>query len=203
MQQVKNLLKINNGECTNNPYFHLQPEVEITQHQFSDIWVLISTPTHFLPQNKAALSSKYNCIFVNNPSKKKIQELFTKYEITAWICNPCPKFMIDEDILRFSKSLQLICTTSTGSNHINHEHCRDQKIEVSSLKGSNFVKNIRASSEFAFALLLAVVRFLPQANKTAESFFWREAEDRFRGIELFGKTLGIIGYGRIGSNDSN
>ena len=48
--------------------------------------------------------------------------------------------------------------------------------------------------------MLSVVRNLPKASKSALSYKWREVEDEFRGIELIDKKLGIIGYGRIGSN---
>ena len=62
------------------------------------------------------------------------------------------------------------------------------------------MSNIYASSEYAFTLMLSVVRNLPKASKSALSYKWREVEDEFRGIELIDKKLGIIGYGRIGSN---
>ena len=94
-------------------------------------------------------------------------------------------------------------TPSTGSNHIDIDDCKKLNITFSSLKGSELVNAIHASSEFCFALILSVVRKLPQAYNGAKSFKWREAEDEFRGEELYGKTLGIIGMGRIGTNVAN
>ena len=41
--------------------------------------------------------------------------------------------------------------------------------------------------------MLATTRNLPQAFEAAKSYQWREEEDRFRGIEHFDKTLGIVG----------
>lgn len=53
-----------------------------------------------------------------------------------------------------------------------------------------------AVAELTFGLLLAVAREIPRADDTMKAGQWLKKE--LEGVELFGKTLGIIGYGRIG-----
>ncbi len=56
--------------------------------------------------------------------------------------------------------------------------------------------NARAAAEHAFALLLALCRNVPQANASLRSGEWEH--QTFWGTQLAGKTLGIIGMGRVG-----
>src|SRR5439155_9441116 len=56
-----------------------------------------------------------------------------------------------------------------------------------------------ATAEFAFALMLATARRLGEGERVVRSGAWTGwALDQLLGIELHGKTLGIVGYGRIG-----
>jgi D-3-phosphoglycerate dehydrogenase len=54
-----------------------------------------------------------------------------------------------------------------------------------------------AVAELAFGLLLAVCREIPRADATMKAGKWIKKE--LEGVELYGKTLGVIGFGRIGS----
>lgn len=191
--------KINNGDCNNNPWEAKNYEIEkVIKKQKNTL--LVTTPIHFLPEVKSDLIKYFSCIFAPEAKKETLIELFKNESIDAWLCSPCPKYQINEEVIGKVKNLKMIVTPSTGSNHIDHDFCKKNKIEVHSLKDTDFVSNIYASSEYAFTLMLSVVRNLPKASKSALSYKWREVEDEFRGIELIDKKLGIIGYGRIGSN---
>jgi len=48
--------------------------------------------------------------------------------------------------------------------------------------------------------MLAALKKIPKAIKNVKSGHWRDSEDILRSKELFGKNVGIIGLGRIGSN---
>ena len=156
-----------------------------------------------MPEQKNELQSLFSCIFAPNASKQEVIDIFKKEKIDGWLCSPAPKYKIDNDILKHAKNLEIISTPSTGTNHIIKEDCTENKIEVFSLKDTDFVKTIYASSEFAFSLILAVARNLPQATQSVLAYQWREVEDNYRGIELRNKKLGVIGFGRIGSNVAN
>jgi D-3-phosphoglycerate dehydrogenase len=66
-----------------------------------------------------------------------------------------------------------------------------------SLRGdAEFLKDVRATAEHTVALTLALLRFIPSAFDDVRSGGWNR--DGFKGRELYGKTAGIVGYGRLG-----
>ena len=194
--------KIKNGECNNNPWQVKTPKIEIKIKDERKI-ILVTTSLHFIPSVKKEIEKHFSVIYAPKVDKEQLNKILKDYQPDGWICSPTPKYRIDKKILRNSKNLRILVTPSTGSNHIDIDDCKKLNITFSSLKGSELVNAIHASSEFCFALILSVVRKLPQAYNGAKSFKWREAEDEFRGEELYGKTLGIIGMGRIGTNVAN
>lgn len=104
---------------------------------------------------------------------------------------------IDKAILDAAPQLKVIVTPTTGLNHIDQEIARERGIIVHSLKGEfEFLANIKSTSEHTWMLLLALIRRLPQAFSDVKQYHWRR--EPFLGMELNGKTLGVIGYGRLG-----
>ena len=103
-------------------------------------------------------------------------------------------------MLRSFTNLKIIATPSTGSNHIDKNYLNNNKIDFFCLKGTKIVNQIYASSEYTFALLMMVLKkCIPAVNSVSEGN-WRVSENEFRGYELHDKKIGIVGYGRIGSN---
>jgi D-3-phosphoglycerate dehydrogenase len=100
-------------------------------------------------------------------------------------------------ILERAARLRVIATASTGTDHIDVESARERGIAILSLKEDReFLDSITATAEMAWGLLLATVRRLPWAFAATLEGRW--ARDEFRGRQLSGKTLGILGYGRLG-----
>ena len=162
------------------------------------IKLLVTAPLHFLESTKDELNKKYDLIVLKHDEKKFVEKLLKETDI--WICSPCPKYKIDKSILNFAKNLKIIATPSTGSNHIDKVYCKKNNIKVIALKGTKFIKSISASSEYTFAMILSSIRKIPQSINAVKSNYWRDYENLLRGNELSNLTLGIIGYGRIGSN---
>jgi D-3-phosphoglycerate dehydrogenase len=78
------------------------------------------------------------------------------------------------------------------------DFARERGVEVISLKGEReFLDSIYATAEHTLALLLAVLRNVPQAVNHVNEGKWNR--DAFKGRELHGSTLGIVGYGRLGT----
>ncbi len=103
----------------------------------------------------------------------------------------------DEHVLARAPSLKVIATPSTGLDHIDLAGAERRGIEIISLRNDiDFLQNVTATAELAWALLLAVVRRLPYATSAACRGEW--LRDRLRGRQISGKTLGILGYGRLG-----
>ena len=95
--------------------------------------------------------------------------------------------------------MKFIANPSAGSDHIDLEFCREKGIVVKGLRGRvTITENIYASAEFSFILMAALIRKIPEAVSSARKGHWREIEEDLRGLELHGKVLGLVGYGRIG-----
>ena len=117
-----------------------------------------------------------------------------------WICSPSPIYKIDKKCLKDNENIKAIFTPSTGSTHIDKKYLNKKKIKLFTLRGHRNLKDIKASSEFTFGLILDSFRNLSRGVNTVKSGYWRQHEAFLRGNQLYGKKLGIIGFGRIGGN---
>ena len=100
----------------------------------------------------------------------------------------------NKDVLSKFKNLKLITTLSAGFDHIDLDYCKKNNIIVTNASG--YGDNTVA--EMVFSLLLNLTRNTHLANqrsKTGEISF-----TGFMGFDLMGKTLGVIGTGRIGQH---
>lgn len=98
-----------------------------------------------------------------------------------------PKAVIDT-----GKNLKLIARGGAGIDNIDHEYARSKGIPVLNTPGANSA----SVAELVFSHLFALARHIPQANITMRKGEWRKKE--YKGIEIADKTLGIIGFGKIG-----
>ncbi len=101
---------------------------------------------------------------------------------------------LDRQVLEKLPSLRLIATRSTGFDHIDMEYCAERGIAVANVPsyGENTV------AEHVFALLLAISHRLPEAMERAQR--GQFSPEGSQGFDLAGKTLGVIGTGRIGQH---
>lgn len=104
------------------------------------------------------------------------------------------KYLITDDLIRNASNLKYICSPTTGLNHIK---ISDPNIQIVSLKGEDeFLNSIRATPEHVFGLTLALLRNYAHSFMKEGNCEWNR--DKYRGYELYGNTVGIIGMGRIG-----
>lgn len=104
---------------------------------------------------------------------------------------------LDAEILNHATRLKVIATAATGLDHIDLPEAKRRGIEVISLKGEQaFLESIYATAELTWGLLLSLVRQIPAAAASVRQGEWER--DRFGGHELHGRTLGVVGLGRIG-----
>ena len=128
---------------------------------------------------------------INNPSVQTTNVLVIRLGIK-----------IDEAVLNKFPRLKYIITPTTGINHIDLELARERNIEVLSLKGETaFLNSIPSTAEHTWALIMATQRKLIPAIKHTSNFEWNR--DVFKGNNLSGKTIGIVGMGRVGKQLSN
>lgn len=161
--------------------------------------LLFSAPSSFFNDRiKKEWESLFEITYAWNAPKHVTQKLLVGKEV--WVTGTCPPYRIDRAMMEASPSLRLIATPSTGTNHIDVKAAKELDIPVCSIKTSEFLKDIHASSEHSFALLLAMMKKLNIVTDEARFGHWREREEEFRTVELHGRSIGLIGYGRIGSN---
>ena len=103
---------------------------------------------------------------------------------------------VNEEILRAGKKLKLVQLCSAGYDGVNLRIAGELGIPVANNGGANALP----VAEFAMTLILACHRHLPIAhNDTRDDAWMRPQIDGYDSYELFGKTVGIVGAGRIGS----
>lgn len=106
-------------------------------------------------------------------------------------------YRLDRAFLDQATGLRVIVSPTTGLNHIDLKLAAERGITVLSLQGeTEFLNAVTATAEHSWGLLLALVRHLPAAVADTVNGEWRR--DLFKGNELSGKTIGIIGCGRLG-----
>ena len=128
------------------------------------------------------------------PIPKKILKNKIK-NIDGLICFPYDK--IDSDMIDSAPNLKVISTYSVGFDHIDINHAIKEKIRI----GYTPEVLTDATADLAFALMLDVMRRVSEGDKIIRSGKWRQIYGAYDyvGIDLQGKTLGILGLGRIGS----
>ena len=115
--------------------------------------------------------------------------------IDGLICFPYDK--IDKKMIDSATNLKVISTYSVGFDHIDINHAIKKKIRV----GYTPEVLTDATADLAFTLILDVMRRVSEGDKIIRSGKWRQIYGAYDyvGIDLQGKTLGILGLGRIGS----
>jgi len=115
--------------------------------------------------------------------------------IDGLICFPYDK--IDKKMMDLAANLKVISTYSVGFDHIDISHAIKKKIRV----GYTPEVLTDATADLAFTLILDVMRRVSEGDKIIRSGKWRQIYGAYDyvGIDLQGKTLGILGMGRIGS----
>jgi D-3-phosphoglycerate dehydrogenase / 2-oxoglutarate reductase len=99
---------------------------------------------------------------------------------------------IDASLIERAERLKVIGRAGVGVDNVDVDAATRRGIVVANAAESTVV----SAAEHTIALLFALARNVPQAQAALASGIW--ARERFAGIELAGKTLGVLGLGRIG-----
>ncbi|MGI8631729.1 MAG: NAD(P)-dependent oxidoreductase, partial [Solirubrobacterales bacterium] len=104
---------------------------------------------------------------------------------------------LDRELLERATRLRAIVTPTTGLDHVDLDTATELGIEVLSLRDrTNELREVRATAEHTIGLLLGLLRRVPSAVEHVRAGGWDR--NRFWGSEIHGKTVGIVGYGRLG-----
>jgi glyoxylate reductase len=102
---------------------------------------------------------------------------------------------VDGALLDALPTVRHVASYGVGVNHVDLDACRARKVLVTNTPG--VVTN--ATADQALALLLAAARRIAEGDRLVRAGGWRAVDPSFMlGTEVTGKTLGIVGFGRIG-----
>jgi D-3-phosphoglycerate dehydrogenase len=99
---------------------------------------------------------------------------------------------VDREVIDKAPELKVIARAAVGVGNIDIEHATEKGILVINCPG----KNTNSAAELTVALMLAMLRNVPQAHHTMKGGGWDR--HRFSGRELKGKRVGIVGLGNVG-----
>ena len=102
------------------------------------------------------------------------------------------KFFVDEDLIAGAKNLKLIARAGAGMDNIDEIYCQENNITLINAPEGNR----DAVAEHVIGMLLNLMRHISKSNAEIKNGIWLREENR--GIEIGGKTIGIIGYGNTG-----
>ena len=122
-------------------------------------------------------------------SEEEIIEIIPKYH--GVIVRSATK--ITKAILNKASNLKVIARAGAGVDNIDCVVARENNIAVMNTPGGN----TNATAEHTFALIMATLRKIPFADKTTHKGQWQKKA--IKGAELYKKTVGIVGFGNVGS----
>ncbi|HXH75858.1 MAG TPA: hydroxyacid dehydrogenase [Bacteriovoracaceae bacterium] len=111
-------------------------------------------------------------------------------KITGLVIRSATK--VNKELIDAAPNLKYVVRAGEGTDNIDKAYCAEKGIKVSNTPGANN----NSAAEHAVALMLTVLRKTAQADASMRQGKWDK--DAFTGNELSNKTVGIMGFGRIG-----
>jgi D-3-phosphoglycerate dehydrogenase len=99
---------------------------------------------------------------------------------------------VDKDVLDAGKNLKMVARAGVGIDNVDVDYASSRGVIVVNAPFGN----TNSAAEHTMALLLSVCRNIPTANASLKNGEWKRAP--FTGVELKGKTAGVIGLGKVG-----
>lgn len=153
--------------------------------------IVITEPEEFSPHALDILRSLGRVILPNG--NLPWDDLLSQADV-LWVRF---RHRIDRQFLEKCSRLKYIAINATGTDHIDERACNEKGVEIISLKGEgSFLRQVYATGEHTLALILALLRRIPQAFEDVKRGGWNRGN--FIGGELHGKCVGVVGWGRLG-----
>ncbi len=143
------------------------------------------------PQAIARLEAAEDASFdiVRSPSPEKLREIISIYD--ALIIRSSVR--VDVDLLGTASQLKVIGRAGVGLDNVDIDAASLRGVIVMNTPGANTI----ATAEHTMAMLLALCRHIPHADASVRAGEWTRS--KFLGVQLYRKTLGVVGLGRVGA----
>ena len=112
-------------------------------------------------------------------------------QVTALVIRSETK--VTRKVIEAAPRLRVVGRAGVGVDNVDVEAATQRGIVVMNTPSGNTI----STAELTFSMLMALARKIPQAHASMKAGQWNRKD--FQGVELYGKTLGILGMGRIGS----
>ena len=136
----------------------------------------------------AALGDQVEVRWVDGPDREKL--LAAVPEADALLVRSATT--VDAEVLAAAPKLKIVARAGVGLDNVDVDAATERGVLVVNAPTSN----IHSAAEHAIALLLAASRQIAAADATLREHTWKRSS--FSGTEIFGKTVGVVGLGRIG-----
>ncbi len=136
----------------------------------------------------AALGDQVEVRWVDGPDREKL--LAAVPEADALLVRSATT--VDAEVLKAAPKLKIVARAGVGLDNVDVKTATEHGVLVVNAPTSN----IHSAAEHALALLLSAARQIPAADATLREHAWKRS--KFSGTEIFGKTVGVVGLGRIG-----
>lgn len=155
--------------------------------------ILVAETLNFSPEAVKGLQ-ELGDVTLRDIEKENLTDALAAYDV-FWFRL---KFKIEEKDFPPQFRCRYILCPVTGLDHIDLAACEKRGIQVLALRGeTEFLKTVRATAEHTIGLTLSLLRHVPQAVASVNEGVWNR--DLFKGHEIFGKKVGILGVGRLGT----
>ena len=136
----------------------------------------------------AALGDQVEVRWVDGPDREKL--LAAVPEADALLVRSATT--VDAEVLTAAPKLKIVARAGVGLDNVDVDTATERGVLVVNAPTSN----IHSAAEHALALLLSAARQIPAADASLREHAWKRSS--FSGTEIFGKTVGVVGLGRIG-----
>jgi D-3-phosphoglycerate dehydrogenase len=136
----------------------------------------------------AALGDQVEVRWVDGPDREKL--LAAVPEADALLVRSATT--VDAEVLAVAPKLKIVARAGVGLDNVDVDAATERGVLVVNAPTSN----IHSAAEHAVALLLAASRQIAAADASLRAHTWKRSS--FSGTEIFGKTVGVVGLGRIG-----
>jgi D-3-phosphoglycerate dehydrogenase len=159
--------------------------------------ILVITPVRHIHGVAEVLEATGSVTYMDDPTLEDVVSTIGEYD--ALYTNPNKsKVFVGREVIDAAKNLKVVCTASTGTNHIDKPYVMGKGVPILSLTEERAVINrISSTAELAFALTMAGLRHVVRSHNAVLRGEWDFMP--YIGRQMDRLVIGVIGYGRLGT----
>ncbi len=163
---------------------------------YSQPKILVITPIRHIAGVAECLEATGQVTYLDDPTPDEVIACIHEYD--AIFTNPNKsRVYVGRELMDAAKRLKVICTASTGTNHIDKAYAAQRGLPILALtEERQVISRISSTAELAFALTMASLRHVVRGHSAVMQGEWDYT--RFIGRQVNCLTIGVIGYGRLG-----